>query len=53
MKRGTPDADLAEIMKKPAKDKMPRALSNIAYAKGDYEKEMEQTALKKVAMRKL
>ena len=34
------DADLAEVMKKLAKDKMLRALSNVAYAKGDYEKEM-------------
>ena len=28
---------------------MLRALSNVAYAKGDYEKEMEQAALKKEA----
>ena len=53
MKRGTLDADLAEVMKKLAKDKMLRALSNVAYAKGDYEKEMLQAALKKEAMRKL
>ena len=33
-------SDLAEVMKKLAKDKMLRALSNVAYAKGDYEKEM-------------
>ena len=32
---------------------MLRALSNVAYAKGDYEKEMLQAALKKEAMRKL
>ena len=49
MKRGTLDADLAEVMKKLAKDKMLRALSNVAYAKGDYEKEMGQAALKKEA----
>ena len=49
VKRGTLDADLAEIMKKLAKDKMLRALSNVAYAKGDYEKEMGQAALKKEA----
>ena len=49
VKRGTLDADLAEIMKKLAKDKMLRALSNVAYAKGDYEKEMGQDALKKEA----
>ena len=53
VKRGTLDADLAEVMKKMAKDKMLRAKSNVAYAKGAYEKEMEQAALKKVAMRKL
>ena len=45
VKRGTLDADLAEVMKKLAKDKMLRALSNVAYAKGDYEKEMGQAAL--------
>ena len=53
IKRGKLDADLAEIMKKLAKDKMLRALSNVAYAKGDYEKEMEQDALLNEAMRKL
>ena len=41
-----------EIMKKLAKDKMLRALSNVAYAKGDYEKEMGQAALKKEAYHK-
>ena len=41
----------AEVMKKLAKDKMLRALSNVAYAKGDYEKEMEQDALLNEAMR--
>ena len=40
-------------MKKLAKDKMFRAKSDVAYAKGDYEKEMEQVALRKEAMRKL
>ncbi|MBT9669633.1 DUF6076 domain-containing protein, partial [Roseburia hominis] len=49
VKRGTLDADLAEVMKKLAKDKMLRALSNVAYTKGDYEKEMGQAALKKEA----
>lgn len=34
-------------MKKLAKDKMLQALSNVAYAKGDYEKEMGQAALKR------
>lgn len=53
VKRGTLDANLAEVMKKLAKDKMQKAISNVAYAKGDYEKEMEQAALNKEAMRKL
>ena len=39
------DEDLAEVMKRLAKDKMLRALSNVDYAKGDYEKEMGQAAL--------
>ena len=45
IKRGTLDADLAKAMKKLAKDKMLRALSDSRYAKGGYEKEMEQDAL--------
>ena len=49
VKRGTLDADLAEVMKKLAKDKELRAKSDVAYAKGAYEKEMEQAALKKEA----
>ena len=53
VKRGALDADLAEIMKKLAKDKMLRALSNVAYAKGAYEKEMDQAALKKEASAKI
>ena len=51
IKRGTLDEDLAEVMKKLAKDKMLQALSNVAYAKGDYEKEMGQAALKKEALK--
>ena len=53
VKRGTLDANLAEVMKKLAKDKMLRAKSDVAYAKGAYEKEMEQATLKKEAKRKL
>ena len=53
VKRGTLGADLSEVMKKLAKDKMLRAKSNVAYAKRAYEKEMEQAALRKEAMRKL
>ena len=49
VKRGTLDTDLAEVMKKLAKDKMLRAVSNVTYAKDDYAKEMEQAALKKEA----
>ena len=53
IKRGKLDEDLADVMKKLAKDKMLRAKSDVAYAKGAYEKEMEQAALKKEAQRKL
>lgn len=53
VKRGTLDTDLAKVMKKKAKDKTLRALSNVAYAKGAYEKEMEQAALKKEASAKV
>ena len=45
IKRGTLDANLAKAMKKLAKDKMLRALSDSRYAKGSYEKEMEQENL--------
>ena len=51
IKRGKLDEDLAEAMKKLAKDKMLRAKCNVAYAKRAYEKEMEQAALRKEAMR--
>ena len=44
---------LKAIMKKLAKDKMLRALGNVAYAKGDYEKEMGQAALKKEAIKRI
>lgn len=50
VKRGTLDAALAEVMKKLAKDKMLRAISDVGYARGNYEKEMEQDALKKEAV---
>ena len=43
--RGTLDAGLAKAMKKLAKDKMLRALSDSRYAKGLYKKEMEQDNL--------
>ena len=47
IKRGTLDEELAKAMKKLAKDKMLRAISDVAYARGDYEKEMEQDALQR------
>ncbi len=50
VKRGTLDAALAEVMKKLAKDKMLRAISDVRYARGDYEKEMVQATLEKEAM---
>ena len=53
IKRGTLDEDLAEVMKRLEKDKMLQALSNVAYAKGDYEKEMGQAALKKEALKRI
>ena len=49
---GKLDEETAAAMKKLAKDKMLRALSNVAYAKGAYEKEMDQAALKKEASAK-
>ena len=52
IKRGKLDEDLAEVMKKLAKNKILRAKSNVAYAKGAYEKEMEQAALKKEAIKR-
>ena len=53
IKRGKLDEDLAEVMKKLAKDKMLRAKSDVVYAKGAYEKEMEQADLKKEAVIRL
>lgn len=43
--RGTPDEQTAAVMKEPAKDKSERAIFDVAYANGSYEKEMEQTAM--------
>ena len=45
LQRGTIDPELAAVMKKLAKDKMYQAISNVAYAQGDYEKEMEHSSL--------
>ena len=43
--RGTLDKQIAAVMKRLAKDKFEHAIADVAYAKGNYEKEMEQTAL--------
>ena len=43
--RGNLDRETATAMKRLAKNKMLRALSNSSYAQGDYEMEMEQDAL--------
>ena len=45
LRRGTLDEQTAAVMKELAKDKLERAIFDVAYAKGNYEKEMEQTAL--------
>jgi len=50
--RGTLDKQTADVMKELAKDKLERAILDVAYAKGSYEKEMEQTALLNEAKRK-
>ena len=51
--RGTMDEQLAAIMKKLAKDKMQRAVSDVRYAQGSYAAEMEQDALLAEAKGKL
>ena len=43
--RGTLDEQTAAVMKLMAKDKLERAIEDVAYANGSYEKKMEQTAL--------
>lgn len=53
IRRGTLSAELADAMKKLAKDKKQRALADLAYAKGPYLQEMEQNALKAEAQRLL
>ena len=45
VKRGTLTPDMAAAMKKLAKNKLLRAISDSSYAKGSYAKEMEQDAL--------
>lgn len=50
--RGTLDEQTAAVMKLLAKDKLERAILDVAYAKGSYEKEMEQAALLSEARKK-
>lgn len=50
--RGTLDEQTAKAMKRLAKSKMKRAIKEVAYAQGDYAKEMEQDALLKEAQTK-
>lgn len=51
--RGTLDEHTAAVMKQLAKDKLERAIFDHEYANGNYEKEMEQTALLNEARAKL
>ena len=51
--RGTLDEQTAAVMKLLAKDKLERAIEDVAYAKGSYEKEMAQDALLNEARKKL
>ena len=51
--RGTLDEQTADVMKALAKDKLERAILDVAYANGSYEKEMEQATLLEEAKKKL
>ena len=51
-RRGKLDAEVASAMKKLAKDKMLRALSDHRYARTDYEQEMTQQALLEAVQKK-
>lgn len=53
LKRGTLAPELADMMKKLAKDKKQRAKADLDYAHNDYMREMEQAALKAEAQRLL
>ena len=53
VRRGTLSTELADAMKRLAKDKKQRALADLDYAKGPYLQEMEQNALKEEAQRLL
>ena len=45
LRRGTIEKEVADVMKRLAKNKLERAISNHAYATGTYKAEMEQEAL--------
>lgn len=51
--RGTLDEQTAAAMKRLAKNKLKRAIKEVAYSKGDYAKEMEQDILLKEARAKI
>ena len=53
LRRGTLDEQNAKEMKRLAKSKMKRAIKEVAYAQGDYAKEMEQDALLEEARAKI
>ena len=46
------DEQTAAVMKRLAKDKLERAILDVAYANGSYEKEMEQATLLKETKKK-
>ena len=51
IRRNKLDPELADVMKKLARDKKQRAIADLKYAKGSYMKEMDQKALKAEAER--
>lgn len=53
LKRGTLEPELADMMKKLAKNKKQRAKADLNYAHNDYMREMEQAALKAEAQKLL
>ena len=53
LSRGTISKELADAMKKLAKDKKQRAKADLEYSKGPYQREMEQEALKAEAKKLL
>ena len=53
LSRGTISKELADAMKKLAKDKKQRAKADLEYSKGPYQREMEQEALKTEAKKLL